>query len=244
VVPAAEAEALVARVLELVPAGHELVERDGDVELAVYVERRELARLERALPGLASTAVDPGWPEAWRRFHRGVAVGPLWLGPPWDEPPAGRPAVVIDPGQAFGTGAHATTRLCIELLDGLERGSLLDAGCGSGVVAIAAARLGFAPVTAVDVDPAAVEATRSNAAANQVTLDVQLRDVRERTLPERDVAVANIELATVEALAGRVRASLLVLSGYVETACPAVRGWRHLARRSEAGWASDSYARE
>ena len=81
---------------------------------------------------------------------------------------------VVDPGRAFGTGGHATTRLCLELLDGVERGSLLDVGCGSGVLAIAAARLGFGPVLALDHDPAALEATKRNAAANGVELDAQV----------------------------------------------------------------------
>ena len=77
--------------------------------------------------------------------------------------------LVIDPGQAFGTGAHHTTRLCLELLLELEpAGAFADWGCGSGVLAIAAARLGWAPVLACDSDPAAVEATRENAAVNGV----------------------------------------------------------------------------
>ena len=85
-------------------------------------------------------------------------MGPLWIGPPWESAPADALAVVIDPGRAFGTGAHATTRLCLELLLDAPRGSVLDVGCGSGVLAIAAARLGFGPVAAVDVDEIAVDA--------------------------------------------------------------------------------------
>ena len=80
---------------------------------------------------------------------------------------------MIDPGQAFGTGAHATTRLCLELLLALEpAGPLVDLGCGSGVLAIAAAKLGWAPVLGVDHDPLAVEATRENARVNGVDVDV------------------------------------------------------------------------
>ena len=86
------------------------------------------------------------------------------------------PAVVIDPGRAFGTGAHATTRLCVELLARIPRGSLLDVGCGSGVLSIAAARLGYGPVSAVDDDPVAVEVTRANAAVNGVAVDARVLD--------------------------------------------------------------------
>ena len=87
-----------------------------------------------------------GWEDRWRDFHHGVVVGRFWVGPPWEEAPAGVEAIVIDPGRAFGTGAHPTTRLTLELLQELEPGSLLDVGCGSGVLSIAAAKLGFAPV--------------------------------------------------------------------------------------------------
>ena len=86
------------------------------------------------------------------------------------EPATGELAVVIDPGRAFGTGAHPTTRLCIELLATSARGSLLDVGCGSGVLAIAAARLGFSPIAAIDDDPIAIETTLANAAVNGVGL--------------------------------------------------------------------------
>ena len=118
--------------------------------------------------------VPLGWEDAWRAFHRPVTVGGLWIGPPWLEPPQGVSTVVIDPGRAFGTGAHPTTRLCIELLAGVDRGSLLDIGCGSGVLSVAASRLGFAPIVAVDVDPVAVEVARANAAANAVTFGARM----------------------------------------------------------------------
>src|SRR5207302_10084289 len=105
------------------------------------------------------------WRDRWMAFHRPVLIGPIWIGPPWCEPPADAISIVIEPGRAFGTGAHATTRLCIELLLELERGSLVDLGCGSGVLAIAAAKLWSSPVLALDSDQGAVAATAANAAA-------------------------------------------------------------------------------
>ncbi len=237
--PAGEAEAVVATLLELVPAGHELAEHGETVELAVYVEPLELPALRRALPELAGSPVDPGWEDAWRRFHRPVVVGSLWVGPPWEQPAAGLEAIVIDPGRAFGTGAHPTTQLCLALLQDVERGSLLDAGCGSGVLAIAATRLGFAPVVALDADGAAVDVACENAAANGVRIEARVADVTAGGLPEADVVVANIDLAAAERLAAGARAGRLITSGYLESDVPRFPGWRRLERRRQAGWAAD-----
>ena len=139
----------------------------GGLELAVYCADRP-----SSLPDVAGTwseeSVADGWEDGWRAFHTGRTVGgKLWVGPPWVTPPAGLPAVVIDPGQAFGTGSHATTLLCLELLLEQPPGPMLDLGCGSGVLAIAAARLGHAPVLACDDDPIAVEVAAENAAAQR-----------------------------------------------------------------------------
>jgi ribosomal protein L11 methyltransferase len=244
VVPAGEAEALVATLIELVPAGHELSEGPGGVELAVYVEPAELPRLRDHLPGLASQPVDPGWPDAWRRFHQPIVAGRLWVGPPWEPPAPGLDAIVIDPGRAFGTGAHPTTQLCLALLQELGQGSVLDAGCGSGVLAIAAARLGFAPVLAVDSDAAAVEVARANAAANDVRVEVALADATGGDLPQTDVVVANIDLRAVERLAATVGAQSLVVSGYLESDSPCLPGWHRLERRRADGWAADLLERQ
>ena len=199
--------------------------------------------MRAAFPDALIREVAPGWEERWREFHRSVRVGPLWVGPPWESAPAGALAVVIDPGRAFGTGAHATTRLCLELLTDVPRGSLLDAGCGSGVLAIAAARVGFAPVVAVDLDPIAVEATRANAVVNGVSIDVRCLDALDRSLPGVDVVVANLTLAGVEALAPLVDAAYLVASGYLGRDTPRLEGWTSTARRDLDGWAGDVFVR-
>ena len=139
-VPRRRAEEARATMIELFPEGFEEVEDDDDIQLAAYTDASGEERLWHAFGGVRRTDVEAGWEERWRTFHRPVTVGPLWVGPPWEEPAAGLLPVVIDPARAFGTGAHATTRLCLELLVDLPRGSLLDVGCGSGVLAIAGAQ--------------------------------------------------------------------------------------------------------
>ena len=127
---------------------------------------------------------------------------------------------MIDPGRAFGTGAHPTTRLCVDLLATSERGSLLDVGCGSGVLSIAAARLGFAPIRAVDNDPIAVETTIANAAVNGVELDASVVDGVDDELPTADVAVANVLLAPVEKILARLDTRFAITSGYLDRRSP------------------------
>jgi len=192
----------------------------------------------QAFGAVDSRPVADDWERRWRRFHQPVRLGSLWIGPPWRTPAADALPVVIDPGRAFGTGGHATTRLCLELLEELPRGSLLDVGCGSGVLSIAAVKLGFAPVIAVDTDPNAVEATTANARRNGVALDVRPADGRADELPAADVAVANIALDVVEALLPRLKAPVAVTSGYRGEDRLAAPGWRSRAVREREGWAS------
>ena len=192
---------------------------------------------------VVETPIVVDWESAWKNFHRPVRIGPLWIGPPWAAPDEGAAAVVIDPGQAFGTGAHPTTRLCLELLLELERGALVDLGCGSGVLAVSAARLGFRPVVALDDDEAAVEATLANAAANGVAVEARLADVLADPLPAVDVAVANIAREPVERAAERFRGRTFVASGYLAAEHPALPGWRVVERREAEGWAADLLTR-
>jgi ribosomal protein L11 methyltransferase len=211
-VPAAQAEPALARMLDLFPDGLE-EERDGDhVVLAGYADRPPM-------DGLEADDVEPGWEDGWRAYHRPVTVGRLWIGPPWAEPSTGDSPpktgdsppktgdsplhIVIDPGRAFGTGGHGSTRAALELLQRLAPQPALDLGCGSGVLAIAAARLGFDVVAAFDLDPLAVGAAAENAARNGVALRVARTDVLADPLPAAPLWIANLELGLLRRLLGR-----------------------------------------
>jgi len=213
-----------ALLLHIFPEGVE--ELDG--AYAVYADEPPL--------GFDVVEVDDvaeGWEDGWRSFHHGVRIGRLWVGPPWEEAPADALPVIIDPGRAFGTGAHATTRLCLELLQELEPTSLLDVGCGSGVLSVAAAKLGFEPVVAVDLDDVALETTRANAAANGVTVEVG------RELEPSELAVMNIALDVVESMLSELPVERAITSGYLERDEPRAEGWHQLQRRVRDGWAAD-----
>jgi ribosomal protein L11 methyltransferase len=238
-VPQARAEEARASMIDLFPEGFEELETRDGLELVAYTDAGGEERLWQAFGGARVAEVEPGWEDRWRRFHRGVRIGPVWIGPPWEEPPRDLIGVVIDPGAAFGTGGHPTTRLAVELLATLAPGCLVDVGCGSGVVAVAGARLGFAPVTAIDVEPQAVAATERNAAANGVRVQVRCADALEGDLPAADVVVANITLRAVEALARHVKAGRLVTSGYLVSDEPIFPGWELVERRELDGWAAD-----
>lgn len=150
------------------------------------------------------------WESRWRAFHHTVVVGDVCVRPPWE---AARPShldVLIDVGMAFGTGTHATTRQCLAALQELESGSLLDVGAGSGVLALAALRLGFAPVYACDNDPFALAALAKNARLNDlepVLLPLDVTDPETR-LPAVDAVVANVALGPIVALGRRLHAAI------------------------------------
>jgi ribosomal protein L11 methyltransferase len=225
--------------LGLFPEGFEELYADAAVELAAYTDAAGEARARASFGEITAFDVAEGWEDRWREFHHGVGVGPLWVGPPWEEAPEGAQAVVIEPARAFGTGAHPTTQLCLGLLAELPRGSLLDLGCGSGVLAVAAAKLGFAPVYAVDRDPVAVEATIANAAANGVAVEVRVTDAREGELSDADTTVANVTLEDVRLFAARISSRDLVTSGYLGADALVLAGRTSVRRVELEGWAAD-----
>lgn len=191
-----DADVALARLTELAPLGVEERDADGLVEFALYGAADALpseaalrAALGDAVVAVADGEVDDDWDVRWMDFHEPVLIADrLYVRPPWANRYGGAlPDVrdlVIDPAQAFGTGGHATTRLCLELLVALAdeddatraadrsatRGPVLDLGCGSGVLAVAAALLGWGPVHGVDNEPPSVAATVDNAAINGVTV--------------------------------------------------------------------------
>jgi ribosomal protein L11 methyltransferase len=221
---------VLAALLEIAPGGFEQVDSEGFVEFALYGSPGELPTFPDGEAEIAGVRVQvrgeevpDDWEERWKRFHVPVLVGgKLWVRPPWEEP-AVRPGVtevVIDPGRAFGTGTHPTTRLCLELmLDLRARGPFADLGCGSGVLAIAAAKLGFDPVRAYDSDRLAIEATLLNARENGVVLDaVERFDLRAGPPPATGVVAANLTrpllLALTEAIKGDPR--VVIASGLLD----------------------------
>ncbi len=286
-VPRAQAELVLAELLELAPSGVEESDvGEGLVEYAVYGSPGELPALPdlRAAAGgalldVSTSELPDDWSQRWRQFHRPVLIEAptvsagaaavatssadarppaLYVRPPW-EPPCERHAVheiVIDPAQAFGTGAHATTRLCLELLLELaaldaRRGAVLDVGTGSGVLAIAAAHLGFAPVLGLDNEAESVEAAAENARVNGVVLDVRGFDLRLESLPwtqtdGEGVILANLlrplllELArTMPATPRDLLASGLLVEEVDEVVAAFARlGLREHERRHGGEWAA------
>ena len=163
----------------------------------------------------AITPVPPGWEGAWKKFHRPVMIQDLWLGPPWVDPPQGVRSVKIAPGMAFGTGAHPTTRLCIELLLLENRVKLFDLGCGSGVLALAGAVLGFDPVSAFDIDDVAIQEAKSNTLLNNVSMNVTKVDVRELKFLNPPLITANLPLETLLQSLSSLRPLRAIISGFM-----------------------------
>jgi ribosomal protein L11 methyltransferase len=227
--------------LELFPGGFEEVDSADGLELVAYTDAGGEERLWHVFGGARGSDVAADWRDRWKAFHHPIRIGSLWIGPPWEEPPADAISVVVDPGRAFGTGAHPTTQLCIELLLDLQPTAVVDVGCGSGVLSIAAAKLGYAPVLALDSEESAIAATIANATANGVDVDVRLADVLEDDPPVTELVLANITRPAVELLAPRLRSSRLVASGYLPTDETALPAYRHVRRITRAGWAADYY---
>jgi ribosomal protein L11 methyltransferase len=256
------AERVLADLLELAPGGVE-EEHGGEwVEYAIYGPPGEipaLPELEAAagdgLVEISSTEIPDDWADRWRDFHEPVSLagGRMVVRPSWEGGAAAADAVdiVIDPGQAFGTGAHATTRMCLELLleladAGQASGPLADLGTGSGVLAIAAAKLGFAPVSGCDSEPASLEAAAANAAANGVELELRRLNLREQAPPGAPTLVANLTAPLLEATAARVAVPprALICSGLLASEGERVRaalagaGLKPVVERTSGDWAA------
>ena len=203
------------------------LERSGVATLGASVERLE----------------DADWVALTQRQFTPIRAGErLWIVPTWHEPP--RPAdvnIVLDPGAAFGTGSHPTTRLCLAWLERQVRpgDSVLDYGCGSGILAIAALKLGAGRATGVDVDPLALQAARYNSSRNGVALDV--RDAQAGLDGAFRITVANILANPLRMLAPVIAAhtqpqGLIALAGILEDQADAViEAYAPYARLAEAG---------
>ncbi len=177
------AEIVLADLMAFAPGGLEEVDLGNTVEYVLYGAPGELPEIGDVTAVAGEALVDVFTSEVpevdWHSFHTPIDVGPVRVRPPWHEPREGALDVVIEPGQGFGTGSHATTRLSLELLVELApEGPIADWGCGSGILAIAAAKLGWGPVLACDIEPESVEAAVEGARVNGVELEVTRCDVR------------------------------------------------------------------
>jgi ribosomal protein L11 methyltransferase len=256
----AQAEVVLAELTVLAPNGVEEERGPGYVEYAIYGgegELPELGEIEAAagdgLVEVVATEVPDDWADRWQDFHKPLLVGErLWLRPSWEEPREGAIDVVVDPGRAFGTGAHPTTRLCLELLleladAGEARGPLSDLGTGSGVLAIAAAKLGWDPVSGYDHEAAAIEAAAANAEANGVEVAFEHLNLRERLPQLAPTVVANLTAPVLKAIASQLASdsgSTLVCSGLLPSeldeiaAAFAPSGLSEAEQRRDGEWAA------
>lgn len=222
-------------------------------------------RRERLLPSLPRwwSRRLPGraWTESWKRhFRPRLFVGRVLVRPSWSRrrPRPGQVEVVLDPGLSFGTGHHPTTAFCLEQLiravdrSGGKRLSFLDVGTGSGLLAIAAVRLGCGPVEAFDFDPEAVRVAAANARANGVELRLRRADARRLSVRPRrrfDLVAANLQADLLLEIPGRLKAQVkpggrLMVAGILREEFPGIQaayeagGWRLVGRRSEKEWTS------
>jgi ribosomal protein L11 methyltransferase len=253
------AEAVMANLLELAPNGLEEERGPGWVEYAIYGppgEVPDMGEVQAAAGGslvdVTTTSVPDDWADKWTDFHRPIEVsGRIGVRPSWWDPKDGLIDVVVDPGRAFGTGGHPTTRLCLALLVALEQageasGPIADWGTGSGVLGIAAAKLGWSPITGCDRELASLETAQANAAANGVEMSIVRVDVREQAPPVESTVVANLTGNLLRDCAGQLAGGegpeTLVCSGMLETEIDEVRaafgpiGLSESERRIENGW--------
>jgi ribosomal protein L11 methyltransferase len=265
------AERVLADLVELAPGGVAEEEGDGWVEYAIYGAPGELpalpdleAAVGEGLVEVTSKEIPDDWADRWQDFHEPILVGGrILVRPSWSEPlPASDPDapgrgaeeaagidLVVDPGQAFGTGAHPTTRMCLELLielgdEGEASGPLADWGTGSGVLAIAAAKLGFGPVIACDLERPALEAAAAAATANGVEIELARVDLRREAAPSERTVTANLTAPVLLDVASRIEKApeRLVCSGLLASEVNKVvdafgaTGLRERERRDSGDW--------
>ncbi len=255
-----QADLVLAELTVLAPNGVEEERGPGYVEYAIYGgegELPELGQIDAVVAGrpieVSSTEIPDDWADRWRDFHKPLLVGGrLWLRPSWESAREGAIDLIVDPGQAFGTGAHPTTRLCLEYLleladAGQAGGPLTDLGTGSGVLAIAAAKLGWAPVVGFDHEAAAIEASAANATINGVEVDLHRQNLRESLPDLAPICVANMTSPILKAIAGHLGAdapTVMVLSGILPNeldevaASFAPAGFAEQDRRQLGDWAA------
>jgi ribosomal protein L11 methyltransferase len=235
-----DAELAFARLEPMLAHGAEEVEHDDLVEFAVYGDTLPSDEEVRELAGdvvlqLVRSAVDPGWASAWQAHLTPVSAGGFTIRPPWL--PGAPDDLVIDPGPSFGAASHPTTRMCLELLHELDPGGMLmDWGTGSGVLAIAAARLGFSPVVAVELDPAAAYVARRNAARNGVDVAVVVGDVTADA-PLAPTVLANLTLRLLNGVSREQVPARLIASGFLVGQRPDLP-MKVVERRELDGWAA------
>jgi ribosomal protein L11 methyltransferase len=261
----AAAEAVLAQLTVLAPNGVEEERGNDYVEYAIYGGEGELPDIgslraaagEHLVEVLASEVPDD-WADRWQDFHKPLLVGGrIWLRPSWEPARPGTVDVVIDPGRAFGTGSHPTTRMCLDLLlrlgqAGEAEGPLTDLGTGSGVLAIAAAKLGWDPVAGCDNEPAALEAAAANAAVNSVELDLARVNLRDALPPLAGTVVANLTAPLLRLVAERLAEGRpprrMLCSGLLRSEAEETCSWfagaglKQEERRHSGDWASISFA--
>ena len=234
---------------------------EGEVLLVAHFDDEDRARIACGAlpwPGRLTHIVGDDWKHNWRAFFKPTRIGKrLVIRPSWEEvtPKKGDVIITVDPGQAFGTGTHETTRLVLAELDACVRGGerVLDAGCGSGILAIGALLLGAKDALCVDVDPDAIVVTLENAEINDVADRVVANTTPVAKLRRQfDLVVANIEsrvlIPMAPQLAKRVApGGTLVLSGLLAPEEVAVRkayrglGLRYVRTRQDGEWIALSY---
>jgi len=225
--------------------------QDHPIEAAAWLaERMAAENIPHEIAILACRSED--WENNWKAYFHPIPVGErLLIQPVWEEPadPQGRAVLLIEPGLAFGSGSHATTRLCMEALErAITPGcSVLDVGCGSGILSVAAMLLGAGRVLGVDIDPMAVECARENAERNAVPCEFIRGDLAVNVSGPFDVVVSNIVADAIISLSEQIARHLApggtwISAGIIDTreedvlAALNANNWRITDRHEEEGW--------